>query len=801
MWTRALTLTLALGIVGCDCGGDPPGGACTTTLDCPGDQVCIDSTCMLRETPDGSVDGGIDTGMCELPCRDGRLCCAAGEECVDEAFCLPVCENTRCGDNGSICCNEGEICLDDVVCAADCGGTALCGASLDMCCEAGDVCVDAACTTPGPECGDDFDCLTSGTYCEATIGRCLPIPEVEPPCEVLPDFDDVEIEVEWHWPGVEIGGTMYEGVITTPVVGDVSGDGIPDVVVAVYAGTNGNATILVALSGTDGTLLWSIGGADRPFWTGTAAVANFDPTDPALEVAYGLASGGIRIVDGDGVTELGRRTTGGVGAVRGSPSWVDLDHDSVPDIVVGCHAMNGLAIGDAGMDFFDLGGCTTQQSVGSSAVADLDGDGEPEVTDGVKAIRLDGSLLWNHGGGARLLAVADLDVDGDPEIVTVDAGQVQVFAGATGAMLIGPGGTWQSGTFTLPGGGLGGAPTIADFDADGLPEISTAGQGRYVVFDPDCLDTPPRAGGDCMPGTTDFIRWSAVTQDISSSVTGSSVFDFQGDGAAEVVYNDECFLHIYDGRDGRELLSTPRPNSSRTALEYPLVVDVDRDGNSEIVVPANRDQAISRDGCPAAYAAALGVPVAELPAEFARGTTGIYVFGDPRDRWVRTRPVWNQYEYHVTHVDDRGGVPATETDNWSVAGLNNYRQNVQGAGAFNAPNLTVELESVAACTMGAVRLSAVIRNAGSRGVPAGVPVSFVQLEPTPEMSIADTMTTGALLPGATERVTVTAMGVVPDVTLRYEVRVDGATPEESTVIECIEDDNASQATEVCPGLG
>ncbi len=218
-------------------------------------------------------------------------------------------------------------------------------------------------------------------------------------------------------------------------------------------------------------------------------------------------------------------------------------------------------------------------------------------------------------------------------------------------------------------------------------------------------------------------------------------------------------------------------------------------------MPANRDQAISRDGCPAAYAAALGVPVAELPAEFARGTTGIYVFGDPRDRWVRTRPVWNQYEYHVTNVDDRGSIPATELDNWSVPGLNNYRQNVQGAGAFNAPNLTVELESVAACTMGAVRLSAVIRNAGSRGVPAGVPVSFVQLEPMPETPIAMTMTTAALLPGATERVTVTATGVVPDVTLRYEVRVDGATPEESTVIECIEDDNAAQATEVCPGLG
>ena len=105
--------------------------------------------------------------------------------------------------------------------------------------------------------------------------------------------------------------------------------------------------------------------------------------------------------------------------------------------------------------------------------------------------------------------------------------------------------------------------------------------------------TPPRAGGDCTRPPNDpastcddapgaFLRWARPTQDLSSSVTGSSVFDFQGDGVSEVIYNDECFLHVYDGRDGREILAMPRPNSSRTALEYPLVVDVDRDGNSEI---------------------------------------------------------------------------------------------------------------------------------------------------------------------------------------------------------------------------
>ena len=243
----------------------------------------------------------------------------------------------------------------------------------------------------------------------------------------------------------------------------------------------------------------------------------------------------------------------------------------------------------------------------------------------------------------------------------------------------------------------------------------------------------------------------------------------------------------------------PRPNSSRTALEYPLVVDVDRDGNSEIVLPANNDQAVSRDGCPAAYAAALGVPVASLPADIASGTDGVFALGDPNDRWVRTRPIWNQFTYHVTNVGDFGQIPMTEADNWSEPGLNNYRQNVQGAGVFNAPNLTVTLEAVALCGGASVRLSAVVTNEGSRGVPAGVSVEFLETMPTAR-TIETRATTRPLLPGASERITIVVTDVPYDTDLAYEVRVDGASATDP-VLECAEDDNSGTATERCPGFG
>lgn len=806
-----LLLTLSLAVSGCDCDPDAPGtvGApCATSGDCASGLACRDGTCQLAA--DGAIatsDGGlgtVDAAFCpaERSCAGGRLCCAAGEECVDDFACAPVCENERCGDNGLTCCEEGEQCLDGAVCAARCEeGHALCGASLELCCASGDVCVEDACITPGDACDDDFDCLEEGTYCEHTIGRCLPNPR-PPLCEVRPEFDRVALEVEWHWAGVTVGSKLYSNVIISPTVGDVSGDGIPDVVVPAYTGSDLNNTVLVAIHGRTGETLWTVSGADTCTSQTAVALANLDPSSDALEVVYLTPSKTLIVLSGDGSTVLARFASATT-ASHASPSIHDLDGDGHPEIIVGGRA---FAFTSAGTGFsltslFNANACNTDGA--QSVVANLDDDPELEITCGGLAFDTDGSRLWPATGGTvGFTAVADLDLDGRPEVVEVRSGAVRVYAGATGALLVGPGGSWFDGTVAIPGGGTGGPPTIADFDGDGLPEISTAGKGAYAVYDLDCLSgtIAGREAGRCdrMAATTGALLWSSPVQDLSSSVTGSSVFDFQGDGVSEVVYNDECFLHVFDGRTGESVLTAPWPNSSRTGHEYPLVVDVDRDGNSEIVVPANNDQ-VTRDGCRTSYRNAFGYATdADIPAAYRNGTTGIFVLGDPGDRWVRSRPIWNQFAYAVTHVDDHGNVPASPPANWSVPGLNNFRANVQGAGVFNAPNLTVSLDLVAACGRGQIRLSAVISNVGSRGVPAGVPVEFVQVAPTAG-TIATLATTRPLLPGGSERLTVIAEDQPYDEDLTFLVRVDGEEAS-STVLECNEDDNAAEDTERCAGL-
>ena len=138
--------------------------------------------------------------------------------------------------------------------------------------------------------------------------------------------------------------------------------------------------------------------------------------------------------------------------------------------------------------------------------------------------------------------------------------------------------------------------------------------------------------------------WRRQTEDDSSKVTGSSVFDFNGDGAAEVIYNDECRFRIYNGLDGEVEFS--EPSESRTRIEYPVVADVDNDGNAEIVFGTSNESGFCSEGLVEQYNA------------------GIEVWGDAGDYWVSARRIWNQHAYHVTNIKEDGSIPIVEPKSW-----------------------------------------------------------------------------------------------------------------------------------------
>ena len=330
-------------------------------------------------------------------------------------------------------------------------------------------------------------------------------------------------------------------------------------------------------------------------------------------------------------------------------------------------------------------------------------------------------------------------LDGIPEVILVDSnGNLVIFDGITGLRLM-------SDSITSSRGG---APNVDDFDGDGFPEIGTAGSTYYNLYDlQDSSDSCPAwpevmidgagmpaanlprspngvactSDADCAEGSLCNLTsntcvclhngWRRQTEDDSSRVTGSSVFDFNGDGAAEVVYNDECRFRVYRGLDGEVYFT--EPSESRTRIEYPVVADVDNDGNAEIIFATSNESGFCSENLDSEYNA------------------GLEVWGDAGDYWVSARRIWNQHTYHITNIREDGGVPLYEPPNWlSHNGrlYNNYRSNPRSYGV--APDLTLAAMQTtspdAACGLLSelLDITLLVENAGDLRVGPGVVIGF-----------------------------------------------------------------------------
>ena len=472
--------------------------------------------------------------------------------------------------------------------------------------------------------------------------------------------------VEWARTQFSTSPTSNQ-VAMTPAVIDINGDAVPDIVFSTHislddANANVNGT-LRAVSGMDGTELWSVADAAYEVAPLSSIAVGDTDLDGHPEIVAVHESGVLVEFEHDGSFKW--KSVPISGGIRwGGPSIADLNSDGVPEIIVGATVLNndgtirweGNSVGGLGR-----GDNWIASKFGGplSCVADIDLDGSMEVVAGKSAYRTDGSLYWNSSVPDGFPAVGNFDSDPFAEIVVVASGNVFLLE-HTGQVKWGP--------VALPGGGRGGAAAIGDVDGDGEPEIGVAGASNFVVLEPD--------------GT---IRWRSPTQDISSNATGSSIFDFDGDGNAEVVYTDELYLRIYRGVDGQVVYELPK--SSGTTYEYPLIADVDADGNTEIIAVAN------------------------ITAGFGP-QNGIFVIGDANDTWVPTRQIWNQHSYHITNVNDDGTIPLHEENSWQAH--NTYRMNLQGdvGDPIPAPDLTASYLRVAPSGSGAT-FTARIGNGGS----------------------------------------------------------------------------------------
>ncbi|MBN1771792.1 MAG: VCBS repeat-containing protein [Deltaproteobacteria bacterium] len=794
-----------LGAAGCGGGSGPAAGEegsrCGTGSDCNDGLVCVDGVCRRTERPDGGDDADVvEVGPeAEAGCPPARVCgdtcCAEGEVCGGGLCCAPA---DLCG---GVCCGPDRVCDDDrcrLACDED---RVACGVGDEaVCCAVGAICYLGECLEPGEECSRSGDC-PDGYYCEPTLGRCLPRAGGEP-CEYRPETGPFEMTVEWSWDGdPEVLPSHYQ-VMMAPMVAsltDDDGDGrigaedVPEVVFSTFQGNDywGNG-VLRAISGADGSRVWPA--ADPGYRTtpgGEIAVADVDPTSPGPEVMACSASarasgteparaGHLLIVAADG-TLLRRFDTAPNDVPCGfdAPAVGDLDGDGVPEIVVRWLVAHGD--GTVVRRVREAPGTTGPYN----ALADVDGDDNLELVGAQGAYRADGTAVWERFEDAPgrpalpvgAVALADLDLDGDPELVVVANGNhsIQALDAATGNDVWGPYDinppemAAEVAANGNPSGG--GPPTIGNFDDDPNPEVAFAGGFAYVVFDHD---------GSRL--------WWFRTRDLSSRVTGSSLFDFEGDGVAEVLYNDELDFRVFRGPDGTVLLE--RCNTSGTLREFPIVADADGDGQAEIVLMQNNySSALTcRDGTPNGH--------------------GIKLLGHPRGQWVRTRRIFNQHTYHVTNVEEDGTVPVHETRHWTAPRLNRFRLNVQPEGVFDAPDAVLaDLAAGLHDCPASIALSVRVVNRGAAGIPAGLPVTFYRLDGTDRIRLGRVVTTRALLPGESERVELNPAFVPPaggeSDLYRFTAVVNDPDDEPlPTFNECRPGNNESEILEAgCPWLG
>jgi hypothetical protein len=631
-------------------------------------------------------------------------------------------------------------------------------------CAAPNQCVATQGCGPGlPECPAGEGCLTGGRCAARDLS-----------CTWKPPAGEFNPRIAWRWTG-STSLPQYQHVLSTPVVVPLTRQptdafAAPAVVFAAGVGDVGAGTqvpaVLRAVSGLDGAELWTS-----------------DPTHP-VNALSGVAAGDL---DGDGTTEFvaarlpegpnggdpateglvafghdGRflwdvklpGVPGGPAGARsvywGAPSIGNLTGGREANVVIGATVLdargNVVCRGAAGQGANSLGPI--------SVLADVDLDGKLDIVTGNTVYGADcqPKAGWPNGRPDGLVAIADISGDAHPEIVVVSAGTVRM-QDWRGAVLWGP-------VAIPPGGGVGGgAPTIADFDGDGQLEIGVAGRSSYTVFK-----------------ATGAVLWSRPTQD-DSAVTGSSVFDFQRDGRAEVVYGDECYTRVYDGQTGATLFQGKNP--SCTVHENPVIADVDRDGRAEIVVGTNSVCATQCEWEPGVFT-----------SHFGSGLHGITVFKDLRDLWVGTRPIWNQHAYHVTNVSDDGSIPVQEQTHWTDPATNMFRANPVGNPDYSAPDLAAELRDVglstAACPQ-TLRISVRVWNRGAVLVSQGVPIS-VYAGPATGAPAATVRTASAILPGASELVAIDLPG--PTAAQDYTIVVNDDGTGEGVVGECDRANNA-----------
>jgi uncharacterized membrane protein len=328
-----------------------------------------------------------------------------------------------------------------------------------------------------------------------------------------------------------IWSTDVVGVAAEPALADLTGDGNAEIILSGYTGTYAFAH--------DGTQLWhnpdpravATDSGGTTGWGGPT-IGNLD-LDPEPEIVIAASQDALYVLDHMGNTLWSVPVADRFVTI---PVLADITGDGILDIIVAdkwdLRVYDYFNGGQLVWQYTQPDGLAGGQGAfGAPAVADITGDGQPEIIINwgvfIEAIRADGSLLWqyNTGNNAHFrpspVTVADVTGDGQMNLITASA---------------------------IAGFGIIFNHTLMVLDADGN------------------------------------LVWEQLVGDNSASASGVAAQDLTGNGVWEVVWNgSQDGLLIIRGSDGKRLFNEPFTRSG-TVTDYPTLGDVDGDGVADIVL-------------------------------------------------------------------------------------------------------------------------------------------------------------------------------------------------------------------------
>jgi hypothetical protein len=707
-------------------------------------------------------------------------------------------------------CGEGAIV---------CGGSSRNG--TEGCCPAGNKCTPEGTCAPAGSCTTNADCssdsVCGGNLCHPWSDLTVVNGGFDQSCRDGIDLPSLKPVEQCHWP---VGNAPPQDfpdsvqVIATPMVADFDFDNDPtthhpSIVFISYADLSKTDGVLRVIDGKDCSPQFSTKG-ELPLLNDVPPALGDVDGDKRPDIVFGdletLGTGSkagvvVYTPDGHGTPKfkLLARQTGNATKEFTRISLYDADGlpDGLPEILTDT-GMFGFKSGVSG----GLSGVVKKADLADAnlleppIVRDINGDRIAEIITPTGIFNWDeeqqavvskkerGADLWNpypDQESASFIGMANLGdfttaTRGDSvEMVVVQKSNLLVVQ-VDGRILL-----------NIKGSGIvGGPPVIADFDGDGRMEFASPGLDQISAFDLDCSDDEAVKGiklncKNPKGQNPQALLWTKTG--LQGATSGASVFDFDGDTRSEVVYADQCYLRILNGLTGDVLFSVPR--SSTTRFDYPLIVDSDGDGHTEIVTAAND---ATDNHCPTTD------PINQQESVSFRATHGITVWSDAVNsadkRWAGSRAIWNQYTYSISNVNDDGTVPAMNqvASQWNQPELdpNSLRQNVQGKTGISIQraDLTVSASPAVQCARNQPRatLSVNLCNRGLLDVAASSVNVKMAPDSAPGSALCEVANKTVLRSGKCEPVTCDV--AVPTRSSDFDIRVWADSG--NAVAECTE---------------